>query len=135
MNKEEKTKKETLICVYGSLRKNNGNHRIIENAELKGTFTTLPIYSLYHLGGFPGLKENGKTAIVMEVYSVNEEEARRVDGLEGYSPNRPATFYDKINIDTPWGKAGVYTYVGHIDESRLIETGDWMNQQKAVIEV
>jgi len=121
-----------LIAVYGTLRKNNGNHRIIENADYKGTYTTEPIYNLYSLGGFPGLKEGGKTAVVMEVYAVNKEEARRVDGLEGYTPGEQAYFYDKIQIETPWGQAGVYTYVRQPNESSLIKSGDWMNRFEKV---
>ena len=121
-----------LISVYGTLRKNCGNHRIIENADYKGTYTTEPIYNLYSLCGFPGLKEKGKTAVVMEVYAVNKEEARRVDGLEGYTPGEQATFYDKIQIETPWGEAGVYTYVRQPNESSLIKSGDWMNRFEKV---
>ena len=123
-----------LIGVYGTLRSGNGNHRLIENADYKGTYTTEPIYNLYSLGGFPGLKENGKTAVVMEVYAVNTEEARRVDGLEGYTPGEQATFYDKIQIETPWGQTGVYTYVRQPNESSLIESGDWMNRFEKVVE-
>lgn len=121
-----------LIAVYGTLRQGNGNHRLIEDAYYKGTYTTEPIYNLYNLGGFPGLKEGGKAAVVMEVYAVNLEEARRVDGLEGYTPGEQATFYDKIQIKTPWGQAGVYTYVRQPNESSLIKSGDWMNRFEKV---
>ena len=117
-----------LISVYGTLRRNNGNHRLIENADYKGTYITEPIYNLYSLGGFPGMREEGETAVVMEVYAVNAEEARRVDGLEGYTPGEQPYFYDKIQIETPWGQAGVYTYVKQPNESSLIESGDWMNR-------
>jgi len=127
-------KRNILIAVYGTLRKENGNHRLIENADYKGTYTTEPIYNLYSLGGFPGLKEGGKTAVVLEVYAVNKEEARRVDGLEGYYPGETPTFYDKIQIETPWGKADVYTYVRQPHESSLIESGDWMNRTKKIVE-
>lgn len=124
-----------LIAVYGTLRQGNGNHRLIENADYKGTFTTEPIYNLYNLGGFPALKPGGKTAVVMEVYTVNTEEARRVDGLEGYTPGEQPYFYDKIQIETPWGQAGVYTYVKQPNESSLIESGDWMNRfEKPILE-
>ena len=120
--------KEILISVYGTLRKGNGNHTLIKNAEYKGTFTSEPTYGLYSLGGFPGLKENGNTAVVMEVYSVNEEEARKVDNLEGYTENETPYFYDKKIIPTPWGDAGVYIYVKQPNESSLIKNGDWMNR-------
>jgi gamma-glutamylcyclotransferase (GGCT)/AIG2-like uncharacterized protein YtfP len=121
MKKEGKT----LVAVYGSLRKGLGNHRLLENSEYLGEFKSEPIYSLYSLGGFPGLKENGTTSVVMEVYAVDEPTARRVDALEGYSPDRPATFYDKKMIETPYGEAGVYLYVNDIPEDRFVESGDW----------
>lgn len=118
-----KTKK--LIAVYGSLRKNLHNHYYIENAKYLGEFKTEPLFSLYNLGSFPGLKENGNTSITMEIYEVNEQESKNVDSLEGYSKNIPATFYDKIDIETPYGIASTYIYVNNISEDRLVESGDW----------
>ena len=114
-----------LISVYGSLRKGLHNHGLISDSQLLGEFKTEPVYSLYSLGGFPGLKENGNTSVVMEVYAVDETTASYVDGLEGYSPDRVATFYDKVPIQTPYGEASVYTYVRNIPEDRLVESGDW----------
>lgn len=114
-----------LVAVYGSLRKGLGNHRLLVNAEYLGEFQTPPEYSLYDLGSYPGLKENGKTSVVMEVYAVTDEEAHRVDRLEGYTPGQKATFYDKIPISTPFGEASVYTYVSSIPEDRLVESGNW----------
>ena len=114
-----------LVAVYGSLRKNMGNDHYLTNSNYLGEFKTEPIFSLYSLGGFPGLKENGNTAVTMEVYEVNEATARSIDSLEGYSPNRKPTFYDKQSIETPWGTASVYTYVNDISEDRLVKSGDW----------
>lgn len=119
--------KKHLVAVYGSLLTELGNHRVIqgENTELLGEFTSEPVYKLYSLGGFPGLKENGETAVKMEVYSVDDVVAKRVDSLEGYSPDRPATFYDKKSIETPWGTASVYIYMGNPSDDKLVESGDW----------
>ena len=114
-----------LVAVYGSLRKGLGNHRLLEDAEYLGEFVSEPVFNLYSLGGFPGLKEGGNTPVVMEVYEVTPIEANRIDQLEGYTPGREATFYDKIPIDTPFGEASVYTYVRDIPEDRLLESGDW----------
>lgn len=115
-----------LVAVYGSLRKNMGNHRLLENANYLGEFKTEPIFSLYSLGGYPGLKENGETSVTMEVYEVTPEEASRVDRLEGYTPgSKHNTFYDKIFIDTPYGQAGTYIYVPQIRPEAIVESGDW----------
>jgi len=117
--------KKNLIAVYGSLRKEMGNDYILKNAKYLGEFKTDPIFSLYSLGSYPGLKENGSTSVVMEVYEVDNLTAQRVDSLEGYSADSPATFYDKIPINTPYGEASVYTYVNNIPQDRLVESGDW----------
>lgn len=116
-----------LVAVYGSLRKEMGNHeRYLGNANYLGEFKTEPIFSLYSLGGYPGLKQNGNTSIIMEVYEVTPEEARRVDALEGYTPgSNDNWFYDKIMIETPYGTAGTYIYVPKTDHLELVESGDW----------
>lgn len=115
-----------LVAVYGSLRKNMGNHRLLENANYLGEFKTEPIFSLYSLGGYPGLKENGETSVTMEVYEVTPEEARRVDNLEGYTPgSKYNDFYDKIFINTPYGEAGTYIYVPSVNQRTLVESGNW----------
>jgi len=114
-----------LIAVYGSLLSDLHNNIILKNSKCLGTFKTEPIFSLYSLGGFPGLKENGNTSVTMEVYEVDEITAARVDRLEGYTPNQKATFYDKIPIDTPYGEASVYIYVDKLPEERLVKSGDW----------
>lgn len=124
---------KVLIAVYGTLRKGFGNHRIIEDAEYLGTFNSPPIYNLHNLGGFPGLKHNGTTSVVMEVYSVNKEEASNVDSLEGYRPGVTPTFYDKEIIETPWGNAGVYIYVNNLDRAPLVESGDYYLERKGEV--
>ena len=117
--------KKILVAVYGSLRQGLHNHRLLESSNYLGDFNTEPIYSLHSLGSFPGLKENGNTSVVMEVYEVTEAVARNVDNLEGYTPGGNNTFYDKISIETPWGTASVYTYVNELPQSSLVESGNW----------
>lgn len=118
-------KQTNLIAVYGSLLSGLHNNYILEDSKLLGSFKSKPEFSLYSLGGFPGLKTSGNTEVLMEVYEVNDRVAQRVDNLEGYSPDRPATFYDKIPIETPFGEASVYTYVNDIPEERLVKSGNW----------
>lgn len=120
------SEKKNLIAVYGTLRQGCGNYEhFLEDADYKGTFDSEPIYSLYSLGGFPGLKTDGQTSVKMEVYGVDDMTAKAVDALEGYNPNRVPHFYDKQSIETPWGTAGVYIYVRDIAARELIVNGDW----------
>jgi len=120
-------KKKNLVAVYGSLRKGLGNYEDhLGKATFVGEFKTEPVYNLHSLGGFPGLKENGNTSVVMEVYEVNEVEAHNIDRLEGYTPgSNDNTFYDKKDINTPWGVASVYIYVKDLPKSSIVESGDW----------
>lgn len=134
LNNYMENSEKTMIACYGTLRKGCGNHgHFLKDAEFLGTFKSEPVYSMYTCGGFPGLKEHGNTAIVLEVYAVTEHEAKRVDSLEGYYEDREATFYDKKRIDTPWGNASIYIYVGELPESRLIASGDWINRNLTMV--
>lgn len=118
--------KKYLVGVYGSLRKSMSNHQYhLSTSEYKGTFSTEPEYTLHSLSYYPGLKQNGNTSVVMEVYEVDENTLKRLNQLEGYYPGEKATFYDRIEIDTPWGKAFTYIYVNELPKESIVESGDW----------
>lgn len=125
--------KTNLIAVYGTLRKGAGNHHhFLRNAECLGEFSSEPVYNLYDLGGFPGLREEGNTSVKMEVYAVDDTEAALVDSLEGYVKGRQPHFYDKKEIETPFGTASVYLYVREVEPEHLIDSGDWFNRKARV---
>ena len=118
--------KKYLVAVYGSLRSGMGNHHYyLSNSNYKGTFPTEPEYTLHSLSAYPGLKLNGNTSVVMEVYEVDEDTLRSLNHLEGYDPGKKSTFYDRIEIDTPWGKAFTYIYVNELSKESIVESGDW----------
>lgn len=131
--------KKYLVAVYGSLRKTMGNNSYyLSNSEYKGVFSTIPEYTLHSMSAFPGLKLNGNHSIVMEVYEVNEETLKNLNKLEGYDPNKIPTFYDRIEINTPWGKAFTYIYVNNLSEDSIVESGDWVtfkNKKKSWVSV
>ena len=119
--------KKYLVAVYGSLRKKQSNYEYhLSNSTYKGTFTTEPEYTMYSLSYYPGLKLNGNTSIVMEVYEVDEDTLKNLNRLEGYYPGEKSTFYDRIEIDTPWGKAFTYIYVNELSKESIVESGDWV---------
>ena len=118
--------KKYLVGVYGSLRVGMSNHQYyLSTSKYKGTFTTEPEYTLHSLSYYPGLKQNGHHSVVMEVYEVDEETLKNLNRLEGYYPGEKATFYDRIEIDTPWGKAFTYIYVNKLSKESIVESGDW----------
>lgn len=128
MNKIE-YKTPCLVCVYGTLRRNQGNHRRLADSKFLGEFKTDPNFTMFSMGGFPGIFLNGKNSIICEVFEVADDRTMQsLDSLEGYPD-----FYNRTQIDTPWGKAWVY----HIEESNrhgynypIIESGDWINYIK-----
>ena len=127
--------KKYLVAVYGSLRKTMSNHHYyLSNSEYEGTFTTEPEYTLHSLQWYPGLKLNGNTSVVMEVYEVDEETLKNLNQLEGYRPGEKSTFYDRIEINTPWGKAFTYIYVNELSKDSIVESGNWVaykNEEKS----
>tara|TARA_R110002124_G_scaffold281430_1_gene455668 strand:+ start:16832 stop:17263 length:432 start_codon:yes stop_codon:yes gene_type:complete len=123
--KNKKMQDKILVSVYGSLRKGLSNHKFyLKNNELLGEFKTDPIYELYDLGSFPGLKKEGYTSVTMEVYEVNHEELAHLDMLEGYR-NSKDDYYIREIINTPYGKAYTYFYNHSVTNSKKVKTGDW----------
>jgi gamma-glutamylcyclotransferase (GGCT)/AIG2-like uncharacterized protein YtfP len=124
-------KNKYLVGVYGSLRKTMSNHQYyLSDSEYKGTFSTEPEYTLHSLSAYPGLKLNGNTSIIMEVYEVGEDTLRSLNHLEGYDPRKISNFYDRIEIDTPWGKAFTYIYISELSKDSIVESGDWCEYKK-----
>jgi len=106
-------KENIKIFVYGTLLEGYGNHRNFLKGRSKklGEFTTPAEYEMIHLGGFPGVVPDGKTAIIGEVYEIGSDVARNIDGLEGYRKDNPTEgLYNKVLIPTNFGDAYMYTY-------------------------
>jgi len=126
-----------LVAVYGSLRKNLGNHSLIEDSKYLGEEWTEDGYTMISLSAFPGVYEDesgGKVKI--EIYEVDSYTAARLDMLEGYSgEDSSRNFYNKKIIETSHGP----TYIYFINDSyrgrnNIVEGGDWtefyMNERK-----
>lgn len=126
MTKELKHK----IAVYGSLRKGLYNYeRHLKTSKYLGEFDTLPEFSMFDLGSYPGLKVGGSTSIKMDVFEVTEEVLSDINNLEGYSETNPEynTFYDRITIDTPYGQAFTYIYIPDTESKEKVYSGDWVD--------
>lgn len=82
------------IFVYGTLKQNFGNHRIIEGQNFIGKGTTADsAFKMLDLGAFPGVVD-GQGIIHGEIYEVDDNGFTRCDHLEGY-PN----FYTRRQIE------------------------------------
>jgi gamma-glutamylcyclotransferase (GGCT)/AIG2-like uncharacterized protein YtfP len=73
-----------LVFVYGTLRRGEYNHRYLSRVRRLGVYRTSPVYTLLDLGDYPAVIPGGHTAILGEVYAINNALLSRLDGLEGY---------------------------------------------------
>ena len=112
------------IAVYGTLRRGFGNYQyLLADQRFMGQETVELPMRMVSLGGFPGLiASEEETEVVIEVFEIDEEAFRSVDGLEGYP-----RFYNRKEIDTSFGKAWIY-YLEDADNykgSASVPNGDW----------
>lgn len=132
----------TTMAVYGTLRRGQRNHRLLEDAEYLGEgFVRGALYAVAAASGrsypYPALVRSraGRTAV--EVYRVVDDETlRRIDALEGYDPAHEASSeYVRRIIPVqagPVDRAHVYVFRGTpADLGERIAGGDWVAHASA----
>lgn len=75
----------TLLFVYGTLKRGHDNHSWIERQRFIDVARTLPLYRLHDLGGYPGMvraREGEGLAIEGEIWEVDPAGLARLDVLE-----------------------------------------------------
>ena len=107
------------IFVYGSLRKGMGLNPVLTSSEYLGTVTTEPKYTMYDLGAFPCITEQGETSLVGDLYIVNSDVLSQLDVIESV-PN----LYDRkeissINARTNRRNSNLLRYISDLEPSRL----------------
>jgi gamma-glutamylcyclotransferase (GGCT)/AIG2-like uncharacterized protein YtfP len=112
-----------LVAVYGSLRQGFGNHqRFLSHLKPLG-LDLIEGWDMYSLGAFPAIV-GGSGAVVVEVYDVDDNTLRMLDGLEGF-PH----FYNRSQVSTEYGEAWVYHFnedwSGRANYHHKVESGDW----------
>lgn len=104
-----------LFAVYGSLKKNYGNHSILSDSEFLGTGETKEEYDMLSFGYYPGVI-NGDNKVQVEVYKVTDVKTLlSLDHLEGHP-----SFYEreKVSIKLDSGEdvvAWMYSIRKHKD--------------------
>lgn len=113
---------EKLIFVYGTLKRACSNHHYLAGQKFIGEATTAPGYTLYALGGFPGLvtKPDDTTGVSGEIWSVDAAALRRLDGLEGLDEGMYRR--ERIPLAAPFAKHSVegYIYARSVENRREI---------------
>lgn len=116
-----------LVFVYGTLLSGEANHRLlaeadfIAEAELKGV-------EMYDNGSYPMIID-GENSCEGEVYSINQQELRRLDILEGYTEGKKDCLYSREKVRVypiPDGEAieaYVYKYKKDTSMHKKVQNG------------
>lgn len=115
----------TLVAVYGTLKKNQSNHRLLAKKMHCGNFRC-DLITLYDLGPFPAAKLSNSDGVRVEVYEVDDETFARLDELEGFNAeSQQSGLYNRIQIQTPFGQAWLYIYNHDVSGYPEICSGEW----------
>jgi len=117
-------KLNSLVFVYGTLRRGEVNHYYLTHAQFCGPHVTQPHYKMFSLGAYPAVVGRGPDSIQGEVYRVNSRTMHDLDSLEGY----PRIYKRKL-ISTPWGRAWIYLYRNGLQGRRRIPAGLWKDER------
>jgi gamma-glutamylcyclotransferase (GGCT)/AIG2-like uncharacterized protein YtfP len=120
-----------LVAVYGTLKRGQVNHRMLEmgGAESAGEGTVAGV--LYDLGWYPGLRDEPGGRAEVELYRVDDRLLTVLDRLEAYDPNdEDGSEYLRRWVgvrlaDGSETEAWVYRYVGSMIRARRLRGPRW----------
>ena len=121
-----------LVFVYGTLRRGGSNHFRMAEAEFvaAGSITG----RMYRIDWYPGLTlAPAGHEIHGEVYAVGPDLLSALDLFEGLSAGEvEGSEYRRVETtvvlrDSQTLTAAVWEWLGLVDESQRISSGDWLN--------
>lgn len=112
------------IFVYGTLRKGQYAHRLMDGAKFLGEAVTATKYQLYDVGSFPGLIEDPSIegGVSGELYEITEDMLPRIDHYEGVAHG---LFRRGEVVLSDGSTANAYFFNRSIDQAIRIESGVW----------
>src|SRR5690348_780487 len=124
-------KSKHLVFVYGTLRKHERNHHLMNGAtciaEQAWTSGTLFDTNM----SYPILMEQVSGRVYGELYEITQKQLTKLDALEGYEGKGKNNFYDRImkKIHTDQDSYDAFVYVMTDQQSNMLqqqmENGDW----------
>lgn len=116
----------TSVFVYGTLKRGGSNHRHLLGQRFLGPARTAPGYTLYALGGYPGMVPDlsDTTGVVGELWSVDAPCLARLDVLEGLAEGLYRR--TRIALQPPFDATPAETYLyARSTESRAHLGSEW----------
>jgi len=115
----------TTLFVYGTLRKKQGNHYLLDRSKFLGNAKTKLRYALYR-SGVPFLsRSRAISQVIGEVYSVDDTTLKRLDQLEGH-PDVYKREQDEVVLEDGTELiAWIYFYDAAPGD--LIQSGDFLS--------
>jgi gamma-glutamylcyclotransferase (GGCT)/AIG2-like uncharacterized protein YtfP len=119
------------VFVYGTLRKNEGNHHLLRDAVCiaRQCWTEGQLYD--SLSGFPFLVQSTGAKVYGELYRINDLQLLTLDQLEGYQGLGKYNLFDRKEqmICTDSGRYKAFLYVlpdrKQTKNMKMIKSGDW----------
>ncbi|GAB3527968.1 gamma-glutamylcyclotransferase [Photobacterium alginatilyticum] len=110
------------VFVYGTLRRGQSNHSLLEQASRLGACQLMSGYLLFNLGSYPGAKRSNLSHAPLygEVYEVDRHTMVLLDQLEEYPE-----LYTRELVETKYGAAWIYLYNPSAAGLPLLRHGDW----------
>ncbi len=100
----------SLLFVYGTLKRGCRNHGQLDGQDFVGAARTLPGFSLFDLGGYPGIASSPADllGVAGEVWSVDPASLARLDAFEGVAEGLYRR--DRIALQSPFATDCVEAY-------------------------
>ncbi|OLO26768.1 hypothetical protein BTR23_22035 [Alkalihalophilus pseudofirmus] len=117
------------VFVYGTLRKGEANANLLKRAACiaEQCWTNGLLYDTGY--GYPAMKQEPFSRIYGELYTLSEDDLKRLDQLEGYTSGGTNNLYERIEqtVYTDKGTSTAYMYVASKADllKRKIPNGDW----------
>lgn len=84
---------------------------------------------MYDCGQFPGLRLTGagrdRNNVAGELSRAQSGDIGRLDRFEGAVGNNPLYRRRRVELSTPSRTACVYGYARRVDDTPVVESGDW----------